>query len=240
MKNNCKIIFILVLLATTCISVVVLIFKLKEIELLKNDVNLSKVESAKSLKNANKKIDELLALSKEIQIQNDSLKGKSNEDFKYIDGIKIGNQPISLEQLISIANKNMKENQILRRKLYNDSTTLNNHKEILKKLEESKLIKSNMNDKMQGNLTYVNINRYDSIINSKNNELNKLKFDIQARNNILNLIKNNYEIDYEIEERKSDFTVRLLNTKKIDSALWIYPYYKHKIKTNKKGETVIK
>lgn len=247
MSSNKKIIFIAILLSIICFLGVFLILKLNEIKYLKNEINFSKVESEKSLNNANKKIDDLLKISKEIQKKNDSIKGKSTNEYKFIDGIRIGNQSISLEQLISIANRNMKDNQILRNKIYNDSITLKNHKEVLRKLEENRLIKSNMNDKMQGNLTYFNlekyedaINKFDSIINIKNIELNKSRFEIQTKNSVLNLIKKNYELDYKIEERKTDFTVKLLNTSKLDSALWVYPYYKHKIKTNKKGETIIK
>lgn len=247
MQNRLKNIIILLLILIMGIFSVILYFMYQENKELQEQLFTSKKEYKKNITQKEKKTQELILLAKEIQQKNDSLKGKSSSDYKYIDGITIGTNPISLEQLISIANKIMNENSKLKKKIFDDSLTIRKHKEILKKLEDGKLINNNMNDKMQGNLSYVNLNKYqeqikrsDSIINIKNNDIKKYRDELQAKNSILNLIKKNYEIDYEIEDRKNDFTVRLLNTKKLDSALSLFPYYKHKIKTNKRGETVIR
>ena len=247
MKNKYKNIFIVILIILISVLVVICILQIKENRYLKKELANSEKYFTDIIKKNEIQKSNLIKLSAKIQAKNDSLSGKSSNDFKIIDGIKIGKTPISLEELITIANRNMSENNKLRRKKYDDSITIKNYKQILKKLEEGKLIESNMDDKMQGNLSYVNIDNYkknnikkDSLVNAKNAEINNYKNEIKAKNNILNLIKDNYGIDSEVEYTKDKLIIKLLNTKKIDSALWIYPYYKHKIKTNRKGETIIK
>ena len=125
---------------------------------------------------------------------------------------------------------------MLHTKNYNDSLKIERLNSILNQLEKDKVI----NRTKKGSFTYRQITKVDSLYNASLDELSKTKTELKARNTLLKLIKNNYGIDTEVEYGADTYTARLLNTKKLDSALWILPYYKHKIKTNKKGETIIK
>jgi hypothetical protein len=180
------------------------------------------------------KNDELLKLIKEIQHKSNSLTGRSKS--RYIDGILLGNEPISLEYLIQIANKYQAHSIRLEGERLKDSLKITRLQNIINQLEKDKMITKNSD----GSFSYRQITKVDSIYKVRVAELDKVKTDLQAKNMLLGLIKKNYDIDSDIEYKGDNITVKLLNTKKLDSALWIYPYYKHKIKTNSKGETVIR
>lgn len=232
MKNSRKNLVILLLIFCLSILLGVMIFVYRENEELKTEITSSIKQNdsiQNTLLNKNKK---LIELSNKIQKEITSLKGSNS----HIDGIIHDNKPISLEELINITNKFENENVMLHTKIYNDSLKIERLNSILNQLEKDKVI----NRTKKGSFTYRQITKVDSLYNASLDELSKTKTELKARNTLLKLIKDNYGIDTEVEYGADTYTARLLNTKKLDSALWILPYYKHKIKTNKKGETIIK
>lgn len=245
MRNSSKNILLILLLIVIGISCTIAYYYYDKSKSIMNENINFKKENKQILSRTEKHINELIKISEELQRKNDSLLGKKNDE-KSIDGITIGNKPISLEQLISIANKLSKENSILKNSRSQDSLKLKNYSDLIKQLESNKIIYKNSKNN-DSSISYVNIEYYkdyirkcDSLRKSKTADNINLQNELNAKNTLLELIKKNYGIDTEVEYGKEKNQVKLLNTQKIDSALWIYPYYKHKIKTNRKGETIIK
>ncbi|AXB58446.1 hypothetical protein [Flavobacterium fluviale] len=232
MKNTAKNFLILILLLVLGIACTIIFVEFNENKDLSKEININKRENDSIQKKLLSKNEELIYLLKINQKEIYSLKGMSTD--RNIDGILLGNKSISLEELIDIANKYQNEKNKLQVRVKNDSSTIQYYIKLLNQLEKDKVLKS---DK-KGTITYTN--NIDSLYKMKTLELSKVKVELQAKNTLLNLIKKKYEIDTEIEYGEGIYTAKLLNTKKLDSALWIFPYYKHKIKTNKKGETVIR
>lgn len=232
MKNSTKNFLILMLLLVLGITSAIIFTQFNENVDLLNEIHINKKQNDSVQKKILSKNDELIYLLKINQKEINSLKGLSTD--KQIDGILLGNKPISVEELIEIANKYQNEKNFLKAKVKDDSLTIQYYVKLISQLEKDKVL----NKDKKGTITYTN--NLDSLYKIKVVELNKTKTELKAKNTLLTLIKNNYEIDTEIEYGDGIYTAKLLNTKKLDSALWIFPYYKHKIKTNKKGETVIR
>lgn len=233
MKNNKKNLFILILVfAFSIVSTIALYFYFQSKDF-SSEIYHSKKENDSIQKRILSKNSELIDLIKKTQSEIDSLKGK---DSQTIDGIIHYGKPITLEKLIEITNSYENENISLKNKIIGDSLKIERLNKILNQLEKDKII----NREKKGSISYRQVSKLDSLYDSSIEELNQIKTELKAKNTLLGLIKKNYEIDTNIEYKKDSYTVSLLNTKKLDSALWVFPYYKHKIKTNKKGETVIK
>jgi hypothetical protein len=233
MKNSRKNSLILLLIFSLSILVAIMFFIYRENKELKVEVSLSNKQNdsiQNTLLNKNK---DLITLLSKSQKEINSLK---NSNSQQIDGIIHDKKPITLEELINITNKFENENNVLRTKVFNDSSRIERLNSILNQLEKDKVIDRTK----KGSYTYRQITKVDSLYDNSREELSKLKTELKASNTLLKLIKDNYGIDTEVEYGKDTYTARLLNTKKIDSALWIFPYYKSKIKTNKKGETIIR
>lgn len=234
MRSDIKSFVILFLVLLLSITTTMLFVNYRENRNFRRESQISKKINDSVQNKLLNKNDDLLKLIKEIQHNSDSLNGQSKN--KYIDGILLGNEPISLKELIQLANKYQTQSIRLIGERFKDSLKIKRLQNIISQLERDKMITKN-ND---GSYSYRPITKVDSIYKAKVAELDKVKTDLQAKNMLLGLIKKNYDIDSEIEYKGDIITVKLLNTKKLDSALWIYPYYKHKIKTNSKGETVIR
>lgn len=233
MKNGIKnfVIFILVLILGTMVTIFFVNYR--EQEEYKNELEIDKKINDSLQKKNLEKNKELIDLLKKTQTELNSLKGISSKN-QSINGVLLGNKPISIEELIEIANGYKANNFQLKYKNKNDSLTIIRLNNIINQLDKDKVIRKQNN----GAFTYYP--KLDSLYELKSNELSKLKTELQAKNMLLGLIKNNYDIDTEIEYENGTIKAKLTNTKKLDSALWIFPYYKHKIKKNKKGETMIK
>lgn len=233
MKNGIKnfVIFVLVLLLGTMATI--LFVNYREKEEFKNELEMNRKTNDSLQKKNLEKNKELIDLLKKNQIELNSLNGISSKN-QVIDGVLLGNKPISIEELIKIANNYQDNNFQLKNKSKNDSLTIIRLNDIINQLDKDKVIRKQNN----GKFTYYP--KLDSLYETKSNELSKLKTELQAKNMLLGLIKKNYDIDTEIEYENDIIKAKLTNTKKLDSALWIFPYYKHKIKNNKKGETIIK
>lgn len=233
MKNGIKnfVIFILVLLLG--IMATIFFVNYRENEDLKNELKVNKKINDSLQKNSLEKNKELIDLLKKTQIELNSQNGISSNN-QVIDGVLLGNKPISIEELIKIANEYQDDNFILKNKNLKDSLNIVRLNNIINQLDKDKVITKQKN----GEVRYYP--KLDSLYEIKVTELSKLKSELQAKNMLLGLIKKNYDIDTEIEYENDKIKAKLINTKKLDSALWIFPYYKHKIKNNKKGETIIK
>lgn len=231
MRNNIKNIVIILLILLLGLICSILFVCYQENKNLNEEIKKGKTIQNKLLF----RNEVLIKLIKEAQIEIDSIKGQSSKSKK-IDGILLGNDPISIEQLINIANKYQNDNIVLKNKFIKDSLSLDRLNKIIEQLEKDKVL----NRDKKGGLSYRQVTKLDSIYDLRVSELYKKESELEARNMLLGLIKKNYDIDSEIEIKDGKIKVKLINTKKLDSALWVYPYYKHKIKTNRKGETVIK
>ncbi|KUJ62037.1 hypothetical protein AR687_10825 [Flavobacteriaceae bacterium CRH] len=233
MKNSQKNLFILILVfAFSIVSTTALFFYFQSRNYSK-EIYSSKKENDSIQKRILNKNAELIVLLKKAQSEKDSLDGKGS---KNIDGIIHYGKPITLEKLVEITNSYENQNMLLKDKVYNDSLKIERINKILNLLEKDKVI----NREKKGSISYRQVTKLDSLYESSIEELNQIKTEIKAKNSLLSLIKKNYEIDTKIEYKKDSYIITLLNTKKLDSALLLFPYYKHKIKTNKQGETVIK
>ncbi|KFF06072.1 hypothetical protein [Flavobacterium reichenbachii] len=232
MKNEIKIFIILILVLLLGITATMLFFNYRENEHLSTELYSNKKTNDSIQIKLLKKNEELIKLLKESKAKINSSEGTSTNQL--IDGILIGDKPISIEELIKIANNYQDNNIFLKNKTANDSLTILRLNRIINQLDRDKVITKHED----GEVSYRP--KIDSLYKLKISELQKAKGDLQAKNMLLDLIKKNYGIGTEIEDKNDNLTVRLTNTKKIDSALWIFPYYKHKIKNNRKGETIIR
>jgi hypothetical protein len=235
MKNKIKNLVIIILVLLLGIAGTIVFINYRENINLEKELYSNKKINDSIQNNFLRKNKELIKLVRETQVEIDSIKGVSSK-IKSIDGILLGDKPISIGQLIDIANKYQESNIVLKNKIRSDSLTINRLKKIIDQLERDKIL---IRDK-DGILSYRQTTKIDSLYNVSIFELQKAKSELQAKNMLLGLIKKNYDIDSEIEFVDDKIRVTLIHTEKLDSALWIYPYYKHKIKTNRKGETVIK
>ncbi|GIJ95067.1 hypothetical protein [Capnocytophaga stomatis] len=213
MESNRKNIIILILVLLLSIVLTDLFLQQKQNDIFRTEISEVKYQRDSIKQSLLKRNKELLLLLEEYQE-----KIIKNNKLQKIDGITLGNKPISLEELIDIANENQKKYYEQRIQNAIDSLTINRFNRIIEQLKKNKIIT-------------------DSIYSVK---ILKLKRDVQAKDMILKLIKKNYEIDSKIEIDSTHIKVKLINTQKIDSALLIFPHYKHKIKTNKKGEVIVR
>lgn len=194
---------------------------------------LNKVTSDKNdsiVKTANHKYKEILEINKKLQEKYNRPGG--NQD---IDGVSYNNKKISLEDLIELSNSLLQENSKLQQRIQNDSVLLRNHRDMFNQIEKRNLAKIKSDNGFITEISYE-LNKSDSLYKI----INQIKSDLESKKVALRIIKNNYDIDFSEYTKDGKDYIKLISTERIDSALWVYPYYKHKIKTNRKGETVIK
>lgn len=182
------------------------------------------------IKITNKKYQDIIQLNNELQ-----LKCGTNNNSQGVNGIRYNNKKVTLDDLIDITNSLLKENEKLLFKIQNDSLLINNHLQMFSQIEKKKLGAFKLDKGYITEFTYKQ-NKNDSLYQI----INEIKSSMESKDIALKLIKNNYDLDFTEYAKDNKTYIKLTNTARIDSALWIYPYYKHKIKTNKKGETVIK
>ena len=236
MGNKAKTILIFSLIILLSIVSTVMLFNIRENAELKKELNSSKNYTDSLQHNFLSKNKELIAIINLVQHQKDSIGKKSASEGTSIDGVLIGNKPVSLDEFINIANKYMHENFMLKNKSRVDSFSIERYKRIIAQLDRDKVIEQDE----KGSISYRKMSVIDSNINSLEADIKKLKFEVASKNTLLKLIRDNYGIETQVEDKKDSYTARLLNTTKLDSALLLFPYFKHKIKTNKKGETIIR
>lgn len=158
----------------------------------------------------------------------DSLNNSKNS----VRGFNIGNKSISIDELLNIANKALEENSRLRNEVANDSL-------ILKKIEENHGIKTYRDSNGKIVIQSSSQSKNDQLENSQNEKIIKLSNELDEKIFILNNLQKKYNFKYDVKTEK-DKIKSTIYVSKLDSALWLYPYYKHKIKEDKKGNIIIK
>jgi hypothetical protein len=226
MKNEMKSFVILILMLLLGITATMLFLNYREKESLSEELYLNKKANDSIQKKLLKRNQEVIELLQDLQSKTTTAKGSTSKN-QVVDGILLGKKPISIEQLIEIANKYQDENILLKVKAQNDSLTIRRLNRIINLLDKEMVITKGKD----GEISY----------HPKIDSLYKLKVsELQAKDMLLGLIKKNYDIDTKIEYENDKIKVKIINTERLDSALLLLPYYKHKIKNNRKGETIIK
>ncbi|NIJ46596.1 hypothetical protein FHR24_003086 [Wenyingzhuangia heitensis] len=233
MRNKNIVIFLLILVLS--LFSIIIFFSYKENDFLEKEI-LVNIKENDSLQNklfeSNKK---LLEVYKKNKKEIDSIKNEKYSNINVISGVTLNDKPISIDEVIQITNKSLDENDKLKKQKLKDSLLIDYYKKVIHELEEKGVLWEKNN-----RFYFDNKQAIDSIRKAKLNEISNLEYELKAKNALLKLIENNYGIKTNIEKNKGVYNVKLLNNKKLDSALWLFPHYKHKIKTNKKGETIIK
>lgn len=158
----------------------------------------------------------------------DSLNNSKNS----VRGFTIGNKSISIDELLNIANNALEANSRLQNEVANDSL-------ILKKIEENYGIKTYRDSKGKIVIQSSSQSKNDPLENSQNEKIIKLSNELDEKKFILNNLQKRYNFKYDVKTEKDKIKSTIYVTK-LDSALWLYPYYKHKIKEDKKGNIIIK
>ncbi len=200
---------------------------------------IERIERNLEIEEINKKIISSDSLSK-IKIEKlNSIIDRKNSIIDTLDsnkesikGFTMGERSISTEELLKIVNEALAENSKLKTKVKNDKLILNH-------IEDSYGIKVLIDSLGVINLKLnpdFSIKDFEKKANDKynkiNDELEELKF-------VLNNLQKRYGFKYEVKTEGNKINSTIYTTK-LDSAMWLYPHYKHKIKTDKKGNLIIK
>lgn len=139
MKNNMKnnIIFSLVFMSSVLLTI--LLFNFNERSELEHEALANKKYTDSIQNQFLAKNKELANMLKLLQKQKDTAHHAVNS-VERIDGVSINNKPITLDQLIGIANSYMRENGSLRNKIKNDSLNIERYKIIIAHLEKAKVL----------------------------------------------------------------------------------------------------
>lgn len=226
MKNN----KIQNMLLTVLLLSAILIFYLLHIEL-KDDKML--IERLKQEIQLNDSLSDykLKKYSKIIETNNYKLDSLNNSK-ESVRGFTVGNKSISIDELLNIANNALEENSRLKNQVANDSL-------ILKKIEENHGIKTYRDSNGKIVIQSISQSKNDQLENSQNEKIIKLSNELDEKKFILNNLQKKYNFKYEVKTENDKIKSTIFITK-LDSALWLYPYYKHKIKEDKKGNIIIK
>lgn len=225
MKNR---ITALVLFIVFCLITISILFLVNE-----------RTERNLEIEELNKKIIRSDSLSK-IKIEKlnsiidrkDSIIDTLNSNNESVNGFKMGERSISTEELLNIVNEALVENSKLKTKVKNDKLILNHIEDsygIKAEIDSLGVINLKLNpDSSIKNFEKKSNDRYNKI----NDELEELKF-------ILNNLQKRYGFKYHVKTEGNKINSTIYTTK-LDSALWLYPHYKHKIKVDNKGNVSIK
>lgn len=192
-----------------------------------NNLEKNKIESQK-LYNSSIKLYEALIEKNRKKI--DSLNQENIE--MSIQGFKINDESISVEELLNIVNNSLEENIKLKNQV-------ENNKLILEYIEESYGIKVTRDNKGQVIFTLNKDSSIKEYEKKSNEEINKLSSDLEEKNFILNNLQKRYGFKYVVKTEGNKIKSTIYTTK-LDSALWLFPHYKHKIKQDKEGNTYVK
>lgn len=225
MKNKLIVLITFIIICLMTLSLLFLIFEREE-----------RIIEIEELNEKNKKNDSITnikinKLNLIIEKKN-SLIEELGTNKEIVNGFKVGNRSISVDELLKMANETLNENSKLNNQIKED-------KIIIKYIEDSYGIKVLMND--NGTIS-LKLNPDSTIKNFEKNtseRINKLENELEEKKYILQQLQKKYGFKYEVksEDNKIKSTIYLT---KLDSALWLYPHYKHKIKTDKQGNLIIK
>lgn len=223
MKNKIIITIILSVFSAMSLTIYLLysenLASVSKIQKLKNDVRNNGLNYEKKLDSIGKSINLNI-------LKIDSLKQTNNK--QEIQGFEMNGKSISVEDLLKILNKTLEENSVLNSEVANDKKIF----DILKK--DYDVIITRENDKIKIHRTQIRKDENDCTAKLKalENQLNEKTF-------ILKQLDNRYKLKYEVKTEGNNIKSTIYNSK-VDSALWLYPYYKHKIKIDKNGDVFIK
>jgi len=155
-----------------------------------------------------------------------------NSNKEIVNGFRIGDKSISIEELLKIVNEAFTENNELRNKIKYDELIINH-------IEDSygvKVVKDSLGR------FYLKLKNDSTIKNYERNtteKIDKLNTELEEKRFILEQLKKRYDLKYEVKTEGNKIKSTIYITK-LDSALWLYPHYKHKIREDKNGNTYIK
>lgn len=225
MKNKLIALILFILLTIMTLSIIVLFAerteKKYEIEELNKKINSSDSISKIKIEKLNSIIDRKNKLIDEI-----------NSNKEIINGFSIGDKSISIDELLKIVNEAFAENNELRNKVRNYELIINH-------IEDSygiKVVKDSLGRfylKLKNDSTIKNFEK------NSNDKLDKLSTELEEKRFILEQLKKRYGLKYEVKTEGNKIKSTIY-TSKLDSALWLYPHYKHKFKTDKEGNLIIK
>jgi hypothetical protein len=225
MKNNRNINLLFTVVFASMLLIIFLLFTERN----ENNIVIHNLEQEAKFNDSinNYKINKYLKIIEDNSNKLDSL----NRNKKSYNGFSMGNKSISVEELLDIVNKTLEENTKLKNQVDKD-------KVIIKYIEETygiKVIENNgeISLKLKPDSNIKNFEK------KSNNELNKLKNDIEEKDFILKQLQKKYGFKYEVKTENDKIHSSIFITK-LDSALWLYPHYKHKIKEDKNGNIIIK
>jgi hypothetical protein len=227
MKN--KKIFNLVLFVLLISMALVIFLLLTEREA--NKLELQKTKQEIKLKDsiANFKIKRYLSIIENNNDKIDSLTMINNDHS--VTGFTIGSKSISVEELLKIVNTTLEENDELRKQTNID-------KQIVDFINK----KYGITVDTSGEKIVFKVSPESSLKFGEkecNKKLKEIQNELDEKKHILKSLENRYKFKYDLKTEGNYIKSTIYNTK-VDSALWLYPYYKHKIKTDKQGNLIIK
>lgn len=225
MKNR---IIALVLFIVFCLMTLSILFLVIE----RNERNLE-------IEELNKKIISSDSLSKiKIEKLNSIIDRKNsiidtlNSNNEPVNGFIMGERSISTEELLKIVNEALAENSKLKTKVKNDKLILNH-------IENSYGVKAVIDSLGVINLKLNPDSSIKDFEKKSNDRYNKINDELEELKFILNNLQKRYGFKYEVKTEGNKIKSTIYTTK-LDSALWLYPNYKHKIKQDKEGNTYVK
>lgn len=226
MKNKIISLLFLVFFAVTLITIYLLIKSNDDYKIKSQSIAADKRKLEKRYSQSLDSISVIIANNNRIikELRN-------SENRSGITGFTYNDKNISLEGLLKIVNNTLEEN----RKLKKDSRQ---YKEMLDFISSKYGITSERNDTVY---TFKKAPDPKLIEQEKalNKNLSDLQIELEEKKFLLKHLEERYGFKYNIE--KEDGKIKsTIYISKLDSALWLFPFYKHKIRTNKKGETIIR
>lgn len=155
-----------------------------------------------------------------------------NSNNESVNGFMMGERSISTEELLKIVNEAIEENSKLKTEVKND-------KLILKHIENSYGLKAVIDSLGVINLKLNPGSSIKDFEKKSNDRYNKVNDELQELKFILNNLQKRYGFKYQVKTEGNKINSTIYTTK-LDSALWLYPHYKHKIKQDKEGNVLIK
>jgi hypothetical protein len=225
MKNNRNINLLFTVVFASMLLIIFLLFTERN----ENNIVIHNLEQEAKFNDSinNYKINKYLKIIEDNSNKLDSL----NRNKKSYNGFSMGNKSISVEELLDIVNKTLEENTKLKNQVDKDKVIIN----YIEETYGIKVIENNgeISLKLKPDSNIKNFEK------KSNNELNKLKNDIEEKDFILKQLQKKYGFKYEVKTENDKIHSSIFITK-LDSALWLYPHYKHKIKEDKNGNIIIK
>ena len=233
MKSRFVYIYIVILIILASLFVGYVVNEHNQQEINSKEAEIKGLKKAIGNYQANNK--ELLGLNEKLEAELE--KANVVREKTSITGFTIGDKSISTEKLLEIFNSTLGENIKLQTEINRKESLLNfvrktyglkiedSGREYSVSVKDTSVIKDVIKQSVQ----------LETQVNNLSDELDRNKY-------LLKFIEDSYGLkgSYTINEKHTNYKLTILPSTKIDSALRIYPYYKHKLFKNKKGEWMVK